>query len=163
MLKKEQLARIYAYNQKRNLTEYSEEKELGFKIEEIDEWYKAKTPEDKVDALCDLIVFSGGVMFKNAYELIDHEPYSFVANMVRIVDHIKSERTVIKMALRMIEELGYNSTLCMDEVLKHIESREGEFNKETGKFEKYKTPEYMEKWYEQDFASCLHVREGIIS
>lgn len=159
MLKAIQLQRIYDYNAERGLNTYNEEKELGFKIEEIDEWYKAKTPGEKVDALCDLIVFSGGVMYKNGYEVKDIQMHLTRDSMKEIIHSIISENIVIRTSLRMIEDMGYDSSMCMDEVLKHIESRKGELNKETGKFEKYTDDAHKALWYEPNYANCTYIKQ----
>jgi hypothetical protein len=46
---------------------------------------------------------------------------------------------------------GYDPAVAMDETLKEINSRTGKFNPETGKWEKFKTPEAMAKWYSADY------------
>ena len=53
-----------------------------------------------------------------------------------------------------IEDLGYCPDCVMDEILKEIESRTGEFSEEHGKWMKYKTPEAIAKWYKADFSDC---------
>lgn len=161
MLLESQLQRIYDYNSERGLTTYNEEKELGFKIEEIDEWYKAKTPFEKIDSLCDLIVFAGGVMFKNDYPLRDFAPHETRDRITHIIHSIISEMIVIRIALRMIEDMGYDSSICMDEVLTHIESRKGKFNEETGKFEKFTDDAHKALWYEPDYEKAKYKTKSI--
>jgi len=51
-----------------------------------------------------------------------------------------------------INKLGYSNEKCLLEVGKEINSRTGEII--DGKFQKYKTPEAMAKWYKADFSSC---------
>jgi len=41
--------------------------------------------------------------------------------------------------------------VAMDETLKEINSRTGAFNAETGKWEKFKTPEAIALWYAADY------------
>jgi hypothetical protein len=53
-----------------------------------------------------------------------------------------------------IQEHGYDVDCVMDEILKEIESRTGEYNEEHGKWMKYKTPEAMALWYKADFKKC---------
>jgi len=65
------------------------------------------TEDEKVDALCDIIVIATGELLK----------------------------------------LGYDPQLAMAETLREINSRTGAFNKESGKWEKYKTPEAQALWY----------------
>jgi streptogramin lyase len=45
----------------------------------------------------------------------------------------------------------YDPAVAMDETLKEINSRTGKFNPETDKWEKFKTPEAMAKWYSADY------------
>lgn len=161
MLTGHQLQRIYEYNSERGLTVYREEKELGFKIEEIDEWFKAKTPEEKIDSLCDLIVFAGGVMFKNNYDIQDYTPHETRNTMSEIIHSIISEKIVIRTALRMIEDMGYDSSICMDEVLMHIESRKGIFDEETGKFQKFTDDAHKALWYEPDYDKAKYRTKSI--
>ena len=54
----------------------------------------------------------------------------------------------------MIENLGFNYDLCMNETLLEIESRKGAFNNETGKWEKFKDEESMKLWYKANYESC---------
>lgn len=65
------------------------------------------TEEEKVDALCDLIVLSVGELLK----------------------------------------LKYDPVTAMNETIKEISSRTGAFNGDTGKWEKFKTPEAQALWY----------------
>lgn len=46
---------------------------------------------------------------------------------------------------------GYDPNVAMEETLKEINSRTGAFNPETGKWEKFKTPEAMALWYSADY------------
>ena len=50
-------------------------------------------------------------------------------------------------------KLGYNPDQVMNETLKEIESRKGEINKETGKFEKFKGI----KTYKAEYDKCKKV------
>ena len=54
---------------------------------------------------------------------------------------------IIVFAVNAIKLRGYNPNIAMDETLKEINSRTGAFNPETGKWEKFKTPEAMALWY----------------
>jgi len=67
----------------------------------------AVNEDEKVDALCDLIVVATGELLK----------------------------------------LGYDPNLAMEQTLLEIESRTGAFNEDSGKWEKFKTPEAQAKWY----------------
>lgn len=50
-----------------------------------------------------------------------------------------------------IEQAGYDAKVAMDETIKEISSRTGATNPDTGKWEKFKTPEAMAKWYTADY------------
>lgn len=83
--------------------------------EELTELLRSSTVEDKVDALCDMIVFS----------------------------------------VNAIEAMGYDAQIAMDEVIKEISSRKGDFNPELNKWQKYKTPEAMALWYTANFNKAI--------
>lgn len=59
----------------------------------------------------------------------------------------------IVFAVEAIEQLGYNAEIAMDEIQKEINSRDGEII--NGKFEKFKTPEAMSKWYKANFDKAV--------
>lgn len=50
-----------------------------------------------------------------------------------------------------IEQSNYSARIAMDETVKEISSRTGETNLITGKWEKFKTPEAIAKWYTADY------------
>lgn len=52
------------------------------------------------------------------------------------------------------EQANYSARIAMDETIKEISSRTGATNPETGKWEKFKTPEAMAKWYTADYAKA---------
>ena len=58
---------------------------------------------------------------------------------------------IIVFASNAMKLLGYDPNIAMDETLKEINSRTGAFNPETGKWEKFKTPEAMALWYAADY------------
>jgi hypothetical protein len=58
---------------------------------------------------------------------------------------------VIVFAVNAIRLRGYNPNVAMEETLKEINSRTGAFNAETGKWEKFKTPEAMALWYSANY------------
>jgi len=53
-----------------------------------------------------------------------------------------------------IAKYGYDGDKVMDEVIKEISSRVGEYNPETKKWQKDKSPEAQAKWYKADFSKC---------
>lgn len=116
MTEKTVLDRINDWAKERNLLdiEFEKDKQASFLTEEITEFLRGNTPEEYVDAACDLIVFS--------------------TNLMKI--------------------LGYNPNIAMDETLKEIESRKGEFNSESGKWEKYKDDYHQSLWYKADYSKA---------
>jgi len=65
---------------------------------------------------------------------------------------------LIVLCVGAIHLKGYNVSKCMLEATKEINSRDGEINK-NGKFEKFKTPEAIAKWYKADYTKCKYENE----
>lgn len=163
---------IGLYNESRNLTEYDNFKEKGYIIEEIDEYYKAHKEKDSfemVDALCDIIVFSIGSLYKKIKlpkvttveritKAIDSSELLITTNLdiTHLISQIDDTPLVIAIATALIEDMGYDANACMREVIHHIESRKGEINKVTGKFEKYTDAEHIAQWVNPQYYMCKH-------
>lgn len=146
------------------------DKQVSFLTEEITEYLRAKDDHERVDALCDLTVFSinaiNGIdndysdIFSSTYcmqkknyhiaNIIDRLPYLFKCKQNGKYNFVD----IIEMCKYMIENLGFNYDLCMNETLLEIESRKGAFNNETGKWEKFKDEESMKLWYKANYESC---------
>jgi hypothetical protein len=62
---------------------------------------------------------------------------------------------IIVFATNAMRIRGYDPNIAMDETLKEISSRTGDFNAKTGKWEKFKTPEAMALWYSADYNKAL--------
>jgi hypothetical protein len=58
---------------------------------------------------------------------------------------------IIVFASNAMRIRGYDPDIAMDETLKEIRSRTGAFNQQTGKWEKFKTPEAMALWYSANY------------
>ena len=58
---------------------------------------------------------------------------------------------IVVFAVNAMRIKEYDPAVAMDETLKEINSRTGKFNPETDKWEKFKTPEAMAKWYSADY------------
>lgn len=52
------------------------------------------------------------------------------------------------------ELMGYDFEKTMSETIKEIESRKGEINPETKKFEKFKDDYHKSLWYSADYSKC---------
>ena len=55
---------------------------------------------------------------------------------------------------KTLYEIKFDADKCMDEVMKELNSRTGEYSEETKKWQKFKTPEAMALWYTADFTNC---------
>ena len=146
------------------------DKQVSFLTEEITEYLRAKDDYERIDALCDLTVFSinaiNGIdndyndIFSDTYcmqkqnyhicNIIDRIPYMFKCKQNGKYSFID----IIEMCKYMIENLGFNYNLSMNETLLEIESRKGTFNNETGKWEKFKDEDSMKIWYKANYSKC---------
>ena len=146
------------------------DKQVSFLTEEITEYLRAKDDDEKIDALCDLTIFSvnaiNGIdndysdIFSSFYcmpprkyhiaNIIDRIPYMFKCDYKGKYSFVD----IIEMCKYMIENMGYDYFKCMDETLKEIESRKGAFNSESGKWEKFKDEDSKKLWYKADFSKA---------
>lgn len=146
------------------------DKQVSFLTEEITEYLRAKDDYEKIDALCDLTIFSinaiNGIdndysdIFSDTYcmqkqnyhisNIIDRIPYMFKCKQNGKYSFID----IIEICKYMIENLGFNYNLCMNETLSEVESRKGSFNNETGKWEKFKDEDSMKIWYKANYSKC---------
>lgn len=61
---------------------------------------------------------------------------------------------IVVFSINAIEAKGYDAELCMKETLKEIHSRKGAMNKESGKWEKFKTDDAKALWYKADYSKA---------
>ena len=142
--------------------------QVSFIFEEIGvEYLRAKNEYEKIDALCDTVVFciNGASLLDN---VMQKDIYFLERNILSAEDIIKNAhilmlgnvraeyifKTIIRICFTMIEDMGYNFKQCMDETLKEIESRKGGFNPDSGKWEKFKDEESKKLWYKADYSKC---------
>lgn len=142
--------------------------QVSFIFEEIGvEYLRAKNEYEKIDALCDTVVFC-----INAHSLIEplyqKDIYFLERNILKassildyacvmLLDNVRPQyvlKQIIRMCFTMIEDMGYYFKQCMEETLKEIESRKGALNHDTGKWEKFKDEESMKLWYKANYESC---------
>lgn len=155
---------IVRYNQERNLTKYDEQKEVGFIIEEIDEYYKAMSAYNKdqfvtnfgmVDALCDILVFTIGSLFKQGVDYgtyyTGHKQDTIVGTILDIAYNLHNLANTISYCEGLLIDMGYDPDLCMEQVIQHIDSRKGELNSVSGKFEKFTDKAHTDLWYEPQY------------
>ena len=148
--------------------EFDLNSQVSFLTEEITEYLRAKNTSNKIDALCDLTVFSlngiNGIDNDYSYlfyKKLEKRSYS-IANIIDSIPYMFRKGKVIKFSFVdiiefsrwIIEDLGYDYFKAMNETLKEIESRKGAFNPESGKWEKFKDDESKKLWYKADYESC---------
>lgn len=85
---------------------------------------------------------------------------NLVSILSKFIDKTKPEKIeVIKelcvFSWKRIQTLGYDVDCVMNEILKEIESRTGDWNETQGKWIKDKSPEAVKKWYKADFSDCM--------
>ena len=148
--------RLAVWRAERHLST-AEQKEglLANILEELTEYCRAITIDDKIDACCDILVFL--LNSKN-------EPVSLVnGEKTKLLDKYDFCNTIftnmfnnraIHTTIYQIENSGYDSYKCMLETIKEISSRTGHFDETIGKFVKDKSPEAQAKWYKADYDKC---------
>jgi len=145
--------------------------------------FKEDDEDGKIDAVADISVFTLTELFKRCYEpknlnvflnsSINHtiemayeEPEDtsnskFVADVVRLLGVINEYnfdyilRDILALTFAKKITMGYYPLKVMDEVIKVVESRIGEWNDEVGKFIKDTSPEAQAKWYVPNYKECL--------
>lgn len=140
--------------------------------EEIVEYLRAENDEQRVDALCDMFVFSVNALYAIGstsrrgmiIQVSDNLPFNdtFFPNIVNCFASIVSCITfnsyhllcLVVYAKYQIQYLGYDFLIAMDETLKEIHSRTGTMNEAIGKWEKFKTEEAMALWYKADYSKA---------
>lgn len=183
--------RLDAWKAERRLT--VEMQRAGFvsnAFEEVTEYLRAKDDFEKIDALCDIVVFSlnnftADTKFSvDGYEIPVQEATLFetkkmieiekrdvvMGGLKSIMDklaeiyddtHYFSENdfkyrigVIVHKCFTMMDLLGFNPFICMDETIKEISSRTGSYDESIGKFVKDKSPEAQAKWYKADYTKA---------
>ena len=143
--------------------------------EEIVEYLRAENDEQRVDALCDMFVFSvNAICAMDKFEYASLEinlcisnpsivTFTYMGEIIfcfsRIAEfgytrHVELLIRIVVCAKAQLEQLGYNFLIAMDETLKEIHSRTGAMNEVTGKWEKFKTEEAKALWYKADYSKA---------
>lgn len=151
--------------------------------EELGEALEATMNSDEygfVDAICDITVFGIGEIYKygkNAAELIGQgdikdwigkytntldleyiEAITYLQYKFLDTDDVDERVSWIsEMIVISYDELiarGFDPDMCMDEVMKEINSRTGAYSEKTKKWQKDKSEAAQEKWYKADFTTC---------
>ena len=141
--------RLKVWAKDRNITfnKFSLELRIDNHLEEEAEYVLAlenKDISELIDALCDKYIYS----YTNSLKIGITELEQDICE--RICD----------IQLNHMKALGYNGILCLDECIKHIESRtqdpkqqvEWELNGPSGKWKKDEST--RDSWYEPDYDKC---------
>jgi len=180
------LIEIYDWAEERGLNDQTPDRNgfCAFIAEEVGEEVAAirnNNIHEKVDAACDIVVFSIGDMFKRGFKVIDvfgdqdvnailysspYEPINkdYVYEMNYLIhnfleaktpeEEFESMKGMFLLSGKEVETLGYDFSKCMDEVMKEINSRVGSYSEEHKKWLKDKSPEAQANWYKADFSKC---------
>ena len=143
--------------------------------EEIVEYLRAENDEHHVDALCDIFVFSVNAisamgereyaslamnLSMSTYEINERSYFAEIINRFCLIAkfgytlNIDALITIAICAKAQLCNAGYDFLIAMDETLKEIHSRTGAWNDTTQKWEKFRTPEAMDLWYEADYSKA---------
>lgn len=128
-------------------------------LSELNEYLEAETPEGKIDALCDTLVFILGAVNPNGQSFSEKVLSKFDGKVlpklreVGLYKYILQEdyiglATACLLAIEL--DYGYNAYLCMLETLAEVSSRQGYYDKKVGKFVKDKSVES----YKADYSKC---------
>lgn len=165
--------RLRAYKMERNLTsDMQKEGLLGNLLEELTEYTRANTEEEKIDALCDIVVFTANVM-NDTEKDTDLELAKFPILVLDENRKLPKPLKLVKLAVETLKEnkeafymnliencmkdmysLGYDPYKCMIETIKEIFSRKGCWDDKIKKFVKYQgfytKEDIIKKYLEED-------------
>lgn len=134
------LNRIRKWNEERYITKEGQAANITANLlEEYTEFARAKDDFERIDALCDIVVFSGGLA-SDSEGFSSNEPtlQGLLLHLAKIADGELDELPkLIALCKTMVEHLGFDFAVAMDETLKEIESRKGVYSQEKGKFNKF--------------------------
>ena len=175
---KEILKSLQLFKKERNLYLVDQRNGLlGNLLEEMTEHIRAKDEYEKIDSLCDMIVFTanaldntdGGVkidqldlnnIILEKVEMND-EFLTILIPQVTMARSNEMYMVLVRHLLNCIYTLGYDPYLCLLETLKEIHSRTGEYNSEIRKFVKYKGA-YSKSDIQKDYPiAIIYVTEDI--
>lgn len=123
---------------------------LGNVFEEVSEYFRAKNDLEKIDALCDIVIFcfnSFDLEFKEMGKIYDCDATKI--SIVDITDDLtyttakfmrkdfKDFNNIYRLVFNckhLCENLGFNFYQCMLQTIKEIESRTGFYDDELNKF-----------------------------
>lgn len=155
---------------------YEHDKQCSFITEEISELLRAKDEYEIVDALADVIVFSANSakilgktiiideqLIKDQLVLSNRRKADKITMASELLETLsgllleedEAEDYYIDLILQSINGLidyGYDVAIALEETLREINSRTGAYNPESGKWEKFQTPEAIALHYKADYS-----------
>lgn len=144
---------------------------LGNVLEELSELARAKTSDERVDALCDVCVFAINAcneplcyVYTASYDLNDKNAlFAFITMAMQDVQYDNLSHLVYT-CLSIVKQLGYEPFKAMQETIKEISSRTGKWDEKLGKFVKdngvYNEASLLKK-FETDIRA-LHPDENVV-
>lgn len=128
----------------RNLTKRQQDENLlGNVLEELTELTRAKTDSERIDALCDIVVYTinayGGKFSYQHYTGYDTRNKNALHNLIRVITQdiqCNAHKDVVLICFGSMRLLGYDPFKAMNETIKEIQSRSGRWDNKLGKFVK---------------------------
>lgn len=130
--------------------------------EEMIEYFTAKNDTEKIDALCDIVVFCINAM--KAYDKENIKEPEIIPNVIidvsfgKQLDAIKQSKfskdsleKMIDICYTYVVELGYDFKIAMDETIKEISSRTGSYDERANKWIKDTSDEAKSKWVKANY------------
>ena len=156
--------KLYTDEQKKNL--------IANILEELTELARAKSNDERIDAICDIAVFYLNSLDDKITELTDC--YELDKNLAekfqnpRAIGFLAEELLSLLLyteiytkpyqVLDFLEQcakgLGYDFYKCMMETIQEINSRTGHYDDSIGKFVKDMSIEAQSKWYKANYDNC---------
>lgn len=174
------MAEIQFNEIKERLTQWREERHLTYEnqregfagnvFEEVIEYFRAKDDLERVDALCDIVIFcfnSFDLEFKEMEKIYDCDKTKIT--IVDITDYLtyttakfmrkdfKDFNNIYRLVFNckhLCENLGFNFYQCILQTIKEIESRTGFYDERLKKFIKDTSDYAKANWYKADYESC---------
>lgn len=135
---------LQKWRKERKLTPAQQDKNLlGNAMEEITELARAKTDNERIDAICDICVYTinalgQGFTYDNytGYDIRnDNELHNFVRVITDGIQYNHHTKIVL-MCFGTMRQLGYDPFEAMAQTVKEISSRSGKWDDKLGKFVK---------------------------
>ncbi|EAI7224577.1 hypothetical protein CK602_04625 [Campylobacter coli] len=172
--------RLAKWRKERHLTyENQREEFLGNVFEKVSKYFRAKDDLERVDALCDIVIFCFN-SFNLDYDILERQK-DYDIKKITIVDitdsldymvasFYKNELDnfpfiykIIFNCLNLVKNLGFDFYKCMLETIKEIESRTGYYDEGLNKFTKdkgvYNTKEAYDKFLKENISDDFYVLE----